>query len=711
MQTGRSRSILVGGFVDAQRLVGQQVDHYRIIKHIARGGMADVYLAEDTNLQRRVAVKVLLELLAIDTQFVQRFQREAQIVAKLEHPNIVQVYGVGKTSLGLPYIAMQYIDGGSLRDKLKQLAQRNKLLTTEQALNITRQIALALSVAHQARIVHRDLKPGNVLIRPDGTPVLVDLGIAVVGGGPKLTQTGGIIGTPQYMSPEQVRGQPLDGRSDLYSLGIILYEMLTGTRPFEAEDSIAVMHQQAYEAPPPLRSLRPDLSLETLAIVETCLKKEPDARFQRADAIIDAIDQALQAEVRHGPNPRATQVLTNLADSELLSRLSVVRAPTDLPESTPSSSLPTPTTSRRSFPVPIWAIITLFTLAAAVVLFTLLQPSGDDESTPAAMIVDTAVPTETAETIVIVTQVVIVATVTDSPTIEPEMTATPTTEAVPAATNTPIATPTTASAETIVGQDGTAMRLIPEGGFLMGSTSAEVDQAVALCRQNPDGDSCARAEYVSEMPQHSVFISAFYMDVTEITNGQYKACVNGGDCNPPASGSGVYSRSNYYDQAQYANYPVVNVTWFDARDYCIWAGKRLPTEAEWEKAARGDDGRIFPWGNSFNSNRTNTQDRGTSAIQPVGQYSNGASPYGILDMTGNVWEYVADWFDPDYYASSPDQNPTGPTSSPTGQRVLRSGSYANFQHYARIANRGAVEPGTSTPFRGFRCVIDAAAVP
>jgi formylglycine-generating enzyme required for sulfatase activity len=213
------------------------------------------------------------------------------------------------------------------------------------------------------------------------------------------------------------------------------------------------------------------------------------------------------------------------------------------------------------------------------------------------------------------------------------------------------------------------------------------------------------------MPQHSVLLSSFYMDVTEITNGQYKACVNTGSCNPPASGSGTYSRSNYYDQAQYANYPVVNVTWFDARDYCAWVGERLPTEAEWEKAARGDDGRIFPWGNSFNSSRANTQDRGTSAIQPVGQYSNGASPYGILDMSGNVWEYVFDWFDPDYYTDSPAQDPAGPNSSPTNQRVLRSGSYANYQHYARIANRGAVEPGTSTQFRGFRCVISVTAVP
>jgi formylglycine-generating enzyme required for sulfatase activity len=326
-----------------------------------------------------------------------------------------------------------------------------------------------------------------------------------------------------------------------------------------------------------------------------------------------------------------------------------------------------------------------------------------------AVVEDTAVPTSAPVETVIITQVVVVATVTDSPTVEPETAATPTVETAPTATESPTVAPTTALAETYVGRDGVEMRLVPEGGFLMGSTSAEVDQAAALCWRNPDGDSCARAEFVSEMPQHSVFVSGFYMDVTEISNAQYKTCVNAGGCNPPAGGSGTYSRSNYYDQAQYANYPVVNVTWFDARDYCIWAGERLPTEAEWEKAARGDDGRIFPWGSSFDNGRANTEDRGTSAIQPVGQYNNGTSPYGLFDMAGNVWEYVADWFDPDYYSNSPGQDPAGPNSSPTGQRVLRSGSYANFQHYARAANRGAVEPGTSTQFRGFRCVIEAAA--
>lgn len=250
------------------------------------------------------------------------------------------------------------------------------------------------------------------------------------------------------------------------------------------------------------------------------------------------------------------------------------------------------------------------------------------------------------------------------------------------------------------------MRLVAAGPFLMGSTADQIDAAVALCRRNPDGDACQRSDFTSEFPQHEIFLSDFYMDITEITNGQYRACVQAGVCNPPDSGSGTYRSSEYYERPQFDAYPVVWVTWFDARDYCGWVGERLPTEAEWEKAARGETGAIFPWGDRFATDMANTQDRGSEVIQPVGQYPAGASPYGLLDMAGNVWEYVADWFDPDYYFNAPGEDPAGPNVSPTGQRVLRSGSYANFQHYARVANRGAITPDSSTQFRGMRCARD-----
>ncbi len=357
-------------------LIGQQVDQYRILQHIARGGMADVYLAEDVDLERNVALKVMLDALAAsDPQFAERFRREAQIVAKLNHPNIVQVYTVGQTAKGQPYIAMQYIEGGSLRDKLKELAEREKLLTTEQGLNIIRYIALALGAAHKAEIVHRDLKPANVLIRPDGAPVLVDLGIAAVRGGAKLTQTGSIIGTPAYMSPEQVRGQSIDGRADLYALGVIIYEILAGMRPFDADESIAVLHKQVYEEPFPLKSFRPDLSPQTLQLVDKALQKDPSHRFQSAEEMVKAIDNAIRAEGFYGPNPQVTEVLTQLDDSSLVSRHRLVQPPDK-----PSPPLPPPPLPQEEKPgrsVPIWAIAALGVLTIAIVLFFVFRSTGE----------------------------------------------------------------------------------------------------------------------------------------------------------------------------------------------------------------------------------------------------------------------------------------------------------------------------------------------
>lgn len=281
---------------DPQHLVGQQIGQYAIRQHLARGGMADVYLAHDVDLQRPVAIKVMLAALAADEEFVARFRREARTVAQLHHPNIIQVYNIGLTQEGRPYIAMQFVDGGSLRDVLRDLGQQGKLMPTAQALAIIRQMADALSEAHQAGIVHRDIKPNNILLRTDGTPVLVDLGIAAVQSGPKITRTGSLIGTPHYMAPEQARGQATDARSDIYSLGVVLYEMLVGHPPFTAQEPMVVLHAHVYEQPVPVGQMRRDLSSQTQQLVDICLQKDPNQRFQTAVELLAFTDQALEAE-------------------------------------------------------------------------------------------------------------------------------------------------------------------------------------------------------------------------------------------------------------------------------------------------------------------------------------------------------------------------------------------------------------------------------
>ena len=287
-------------------LIGQRIEQYEIREHIARGGMADVYLAYDVNLQRRVALKIMLPLLAADTQFAERFRREARTAAQLEHPNIVQVYGIGMTATNQPFIAMQYIDGSDLRKKLHQTKQSGIPFSTVEALHILRPIADALQVAHTASIIHRDLKPSNILLRSDGSPVMVDLGIAAVQTAPKLTNTGTLMGTPHYMSPEQARAAPLDGRSDLYSIGVILYELLTGQRPFEAKDPLAILHMHVYEQPTPISQLRTDLTPQTIKLVNDCIHKDPNLRPQTAADLLRLIDQALQAESVNTPRHPST---------------------------------------------------------------------------------------------------------------------------------------------------------------------------------------------------------------------------------------------------------------------------------------------------------------------------------------------------------------------------------------------------------------------
>ena len=184
------------------KLTGQVVNQYRIVQHIARGGMADVYLADDTSLGRQVILKVMLPLLAQDEQFLTRFRREARATAQLNHPNIVQVYSTGTVpNTGQPYLAMQYIRGGSLQQTLVTLLQQDQILQTTTALNLIRQMAGALDVAHRAGIVHRDLKPSNILLHPNGTPILTDLGIASVSAASRLTRTGDVMGTPFFGLP------------------------------------------------------------------------------------------------------------------------------------------------------------------------------------------------------------------------------------------------------------------------------------------------------------------------------------------------------------------------------------------------------------------------------------------------------------------------------------------------------------------------------
>ncbi len=275
-------------------MIGKTVGHYRITSELGAGGMGEVFLAEDTRLERRAAIKFLPAELAADPQRRQRFLTEARAASALNHPHVCTVYDVGETEEGLPYIAMEYIEGGSLDSVLK-----TRRLEIPQVVDLAVQVADALDAAHACRIVHRDIKPANITLSERGQVKVLDFGLAKRLAAGSLdpsasktelqqTQEGTILGTPRYMSPEQALGKPLDQRSDLFSLGVVLYELTTGQLPFGGANFAEILNNIAHAQPTAIARLNYDVPPELERITLKLLAKHVDRRYQSArDLLVD----------------------------------------------------------------------------------------------------------------------------------------------------------------------------------------------------------------------------------------------------------------------------------------------------------------------------------------------------------------------------------------------------------------------------------------
>jgi eukaryotic-like serine/threonine-protein kinase len=605
-----------------EHLVGNK---YEVLCKLGGGGMAQVLLARHRLHGGLFAIKILSDQLSQDPTIVSRFKQEATTAASLSgHPNIVPIFDIGEGN-GIHYLIMQFVSGEDMASFLR----REGKLALAPAAGVIAQAAEGLVWAESKRIVHRDLKPGNLQLDTAGRVHILDFGISkIVDIADGLTRPGESLGTPYYMSPEQIRGEGCDTRSDLYSLGVIFFELLSGRRPFENESVTAIQIAHLSTPAPSLLDLDSDLPPMCEEIVQKLLRKDRNERYQSPQELLNdlykygassgptilrpVVAPGLQAQI-----DRAQSLPTNGANEVIHQSPS---APTQLPLAAATDILPN------------------HTAVATVVVET---PIASTPAKPVRQSRRLAIILGSLAILLIAAVVIVLY---------------------------PRKKPLAPVLDDSHGQ----MVLVPAGKFIFGDKS-------------PD----------SPHPQESISLPDFYIDRTEVSNAEYV----------PFEEATHRSFSGEAYAIAHPDEPVTNVSEADAAAYAAWAGKRLPTEQEWEKAARGTDGRPYPWGSD-----PWTQDV-PEQLQPVNSFPDRKSPYGSLNMAGNAWEWTATHYMPEDREIADMRNSLKSDSFSKTWFSLKGGSFSpNGNRGFRVyLIRGFPEDQTS-PLVGFRCVKDASAV-
>ncbi len=557
-------------------------NRYRIEERLGRGGMSSVYKATDPNLQRSVAVKIIHPHLSEHPEFVKRFVQEAAAVAQLRHPNIIQVHDFNNEG-DTYYMILEHVPGETLEERLISLKQANLRLPLSETIHILANLCDAVAYAHERNMVHRDLKPSNVIINLLGEPILMDFGIAKLVGGDRVhTATGATIGTAAYMAPEQVMGEGVDHRADIYSLGIMLFEMASGQQPYQGKSALTVMMKHVKEPIPDIRILNSNVPDVLVGILEKALAKNADNRFSSAIEMGTALRMLGQQSLESTSTQIYVESETAVPDSPTPPQAEPVAPPVKPAADEEPAAV-------EEAPPPLKEPLNRRLLAGIVVLILILGAG-------AAFLWPRLFP------------------------------------ALP---------------------PSTGMVQIPAGTYTVGQGNGGSHNALA----------------------QSVDLLAYWLDEREVTNADYAEFISDKNADTPAGWA------NGAPPTGQELYPVQGVTWEMAQAYCRWADKRLPTEAEWEAAARGPDVLLYPWGD----------DPRLVSLPAGGSYATGTIPanrsvFNAFDMAGNVWE----WVDSPY------------TAVPSGQQVLRGGAYDN-QRDLTYRLVGDPDVPTMRVTAGFRC--------